>query len=966
MSAHIKTAHRPAADCLRMTPVCIAALLATGAAPLAQALPQGGQVVAGAATINTPGAGQMLIQQSSDKASIDWRSFSIGTSESLRITQPSSSSVLVNRVSGGDASQILGRIAANGRVFLSNPRGIVFGRDAVVDVGGLVATTLAIAPKLNEQGGYNLVGGADGGAEIIVDGQIHAPGGTVVFAGPQVSLNGQIEARRVAAAAVNAVQIDIDGDGLVFFNPRNDEQLQTKLKVLGSIKADGGTVDLRAAARAGLADTVLNMDGIVQARSLGSLRGQVFIDGGSSGNSGDTLVTGKIDVSGQASGERGGEVRVLGQRVGLFGAAQIDAGGAGGGGSILVGGNWQGGGDERRATDTRIGTQASLSADATERGDGGTIVVWSDRSTVVGGVLSARGGSTGGNGGSIETSSKGTLGLDARVDVSAAKGQGGQWLLDPNDITIAGAGANFVESPANTFSDNGGTVNATINAASINAALVAGSTVTVQTSGTGSAPGAFGDITVAADINPTLAAASGSLNLIAHRNVVISNTIAKLGAGAGVLNLGVYAGAGTAGSVATIANAGTQAGTISIGAAINLPGGTVVLQARDGVSMSAAALTAADLQLRGAGTFSLTNAGNNVATLGVAAGSGAVTYVDSNALTATLTAGRDYSLTASGNLAISGAAVGLTGSSTGTTSLGATAVSGNLNLSSGGAISQSGVLSVTGTTTISAAGQTVTLDNNSNDFGGAVTASGAAISLTDANNLSAALTASGAAVLSSVAGDITASGTALSLNAGGVNVSSAVATTNNSTLTASAAASNSASVGGTLSIMAAGAAGNTGAITGAATLTSSGAAAVSNAANVGGLLSTSGGATTISGASIGSLSVNSTTLSFGATGISNSASITATGAVGQTAATALTVGTTTTISAAGQTVVLAETGNDFSGTVTASSAAITLADANGLTAALTASGSASLSSVAGDVTASGTALSLNAGGVNVS
>jgi filamentous hemagglutinin family protein len=176
MPAHIKSAPRPAADCLRMTPVCIAALLATGAAQLAQALPQGGQVVAGAATINTPGAGQMLIQQSSDKASIDWRSFSIGSAEALRIQQPSSSSVLVNRVSGGDASQILGRIDANGRVFLSNPRGIVFGRDAIVDVGGLVATTLAIAPSLTATGAYQLTGGADGGAmggaEIVVDGQI--------------------------------------------------------------------------------------------------------------------------------------------------------------------------------------------------------------------------------------------------------------------------------------------------------------------------------------------------------------------------------------------------------------------------------------------------------------------------------------------------------------------------------------------------------------------------------------------------------------------------------------------------------------------------------------------------------------------------------------------------------------------------------------------------------------------------
>ncbi|MGS0758992.1 hypothetical protein ACVBEH_32045, partial [Roseateles sp. GG27B] len=77
------------------------------------------------------------------------------------------------------------------------------------------------------------------------------------------------------------------------------------LKVLGTLKADGGTVDLRVAARGGLAETVLNMDGVVQARSLGARNGQVFIDGGASG---DTVVTGKIDVSGLGTRERGGEV----------------------------------------------------------------------------------------------------------------------------------------------------------------------------------------------------------------------------------------------------------------------------------------------------------------------------------------------------------------------------------------------------------------------------------------------------------------------------------------------------------------------------------------------------------------------------------------------------------------------------------------------------------------------------------
>jgi len=574
-------------ESLRLSPVCLAALVASGLAgvvPCASATPQGGTVTSGAATILTPKAGQMEIRQGSDTASIDWRSFSIGSNESLRIVQPSSQSVLVNRVIGNDPSQILGRLDANGRVFLSNPRGILFGRDAVVDVGGLLATTLAISGGGSQ---YSLSGGSEAPGSIVVEGQLRAPGGLLAFAGPQITLGGQLEAQRVAAAAVNAVHIDIDGDGLVFFKPRNDEQLDAKLKVLGSIKADGGVVDLRAAARAGLADTVLNMDGLVQARAIGTRNGQVFINGGAVG---DTVITGKIDVSGAGAGERGGEVRVLGERVGLFGSALIDASGAAGGGLVHVGGGFQGQGEPLNASMTVVGAKASIQASATDRGDGGQVVVWADGHTTFAGSIEARGGASGGDGGRVETSGKRTLQATGAVNAGASHGKGGTWLLDPNDISIENVGANSDVDGSFTSTDDSAVVSNTL----LGDALKDGTTIRVQAGSSGLNSEA-GRITVNATVTSF---GSATLTLDARGDIVFTSS-GKLLAGAGQT------------------------------LAVNLNAGSNATFTTPGSSNSAITMDAASVVSTGGANFSATAKSTGVTLAGISTGTGSLT-VNSN------------------------------------------------------------------------------------------------------------------------------------------------------------------------------------------------------------------------------------------------------------------------------------------------------------------------------------------------
>ena len=107
------------------------------------AAPAGGTVSAGSASI-TGGAGTTTINQASQNLAINWQSFSIGQSEAVRFVQPDSNSVALNRVLGSDPSNILGSLSANGKVFLVNPNGILFGKGAQVNVGGLVASTLNI------------------------------------------------------------------------------------------------------------------------------------------------------------------------------------------------------------------------------------------------------------------------------------------------------------------------------------------------------------------------------------------------------------------------------------------------------------------------------------------------------------------------------------------------------------------------------------------------------------------------------------------------------------------------------------------------------------------------------------------------------------------------------------------------------------------------------------------------------
>lgn len=427
--------------CFALKALCASLMLAFGSQ--VYALPTGGAVAAGSATIAGT-ANTTTVTQSTQNVALNWQSFSIAQGETVRFVQPNSSSVALNRVLGSDPSSILGSLSANGKVFLVNPNGILFGQGAQVNVGGLVASTLNITDGDFMAGNYKFSGAGNG--SVLNRGSIDAAGGYVALLGANVSNEGVITAAMgtVALAAGNAITLDVAGDGLLNVTV-NEGAVNALVQNGGLLRANGGQVLMTAQAAGNLLKTVVNNTGVIEAQTLENRNGSIRLLGDM--QSGTVNVSGTLDVSGTEAGMTGGSVRLLGETVKLA-SVSINASGDAGGGLVLVGGNFHGAGPEQNSQATSMDAASIINADAITAGNGGRIALWSDGNTAVAGLLTARGGATGGSGGFIETSGKHVfLAESLRVDTLAAKGNTGMWLLDPfPDHVIATVGGD--ETPA--------------------------------------------------------------------------------------------------------------------------------------------------------------------------------------------------------------------------------------------------------------------------------------------------------------------------------------------------------------------------------------------------------------------------------------------------------------------------------------------------------------------------------------
>lgn len=520
------------------------------AAP-AHANPQGGQVVAGDASISSNGA-KLDVIQNTDRAVIDWNDFSIGAGEHTQFHQPSADATVLNRVTGNNLSDISGTLSANGNVILVNRNGIMFRDGASVDVGSLVATTADTTNDRFMAGDmrFDIAGKPD--ARITNAGSITArEAGLVGLVAPQVENSGVIRAKlgKVQLASGDTFSLDLSGRNLVGIAV-SDAVSSQLVSHSGRIEAEGGHVAITAAAGRELVDSLIRIEGEIHAPTVAARSGVIHI--------GDeavvprvsaaampraitrkVLVNAVVEASGDTTGEQGGRITIAGDDITLESLALLRATGydvtiAGQtvGGDIRIGGDYQGAQSDianARFVDVKQG--ARIDASATQSGDGGRIIVWSDGATTFKGQAKSTGGADVGDGGFVEISGKRLLEMAGEVDTTAANGETGELLLDPGDITVCSFGTSSVAacnptgSPslvaaANIF-DSGANATSYVNIGATGTAgtllnLLNSANVTIRTNAGGAGNG---DITIADAVSWT---ATRLLTLDAHRDIVVN------------------------------------------------------------------------------------------------------------------------------------------------------------------------------------------------------------------------------------------------------------------------------------------------------------------------------------------------------------------------------------------------------------------------------------------------------------
>src|SRR5258708_7760849 len=338
------------------------ALVSVGAG-LAMAGPNGGTVVGGSATIQGQGSSSVTINQSSQNTIINWATFNIGKNETTTFNQPNSSSVALNRVIGGQGPSFLdGTLTANGRVFIVNGDGILFGAHSSINTAGFLATTNDIRNEDFMAGKYNFNIPGNPSASIVNLGSITATsGGFAALVAPGVRNSGTITATlgTVALAAGNAFTLDFYGDRLITLALNDqiaaavkDVQTGQTLKSLvgntGKLSANGGRVGLPAAAARAVVDSVINNTGVIEADTIGTRNGMIVLGAATAASkpAGAPVQTvklaGTISAAGKGTGTKGGTVVVTGESIALAGVT-IDASGQAGGGKVLIGGDTGGG-----------------------------------------------------------------------------------------------------------------------------------------------------------------------------------------------------------------------------------------------------------------------------------------------------------------------------------------------------------------------------------------------------------------------------------------------------------------------------------------------------------------------------------------------------------------------------------------------------------------------------------------------
>lgn len=295
----------------RKTPLCLAisALLVPELLLAAPVVGSGG-VTSGVADIVQNG-GVTNVNQSSAKATINWWSFGTQPGESVNFNQPNASAITLNRVIGTEKSVLQGALNANGKVFLVNANGVLFSQGSSVNTAGFVASTLNISDDDFNAGRYRFQASGKPGSVINEGTLTAAEGGYVALLGNQVSNRGVIVATKgtVTLASADRISLNFNGDSLLSVTLEQGT-LDALVENGKAIQADGGRVIMTAEAADDLLSAQVNNSGLVQARSIGDLRGGIQIDAGR----GTASIGGTLDASASGTAQ-GGRIETTGKQV---------------------------------------------------------------------------------------------------------------------------------------------------------------------------------------------------------------------------------------------------------------------------------------------------------------------------------------------------------------------------------------------------------------------------------------------------------------------------------------------------------------------------------------------------------------------------------------------------------------------------------------------------------------------------
>ena len=326
----------------RQAAAITAAMMAMSVGGIAYAMPQGEVIRSGKGEITRQDK-DMTVNQDSKRLAIDWSGFDIANDERVTFRQPDKDSVALNRVVGDAASVIDGTLSGNGHVYVINPNGVLFGKNASVDVGSLVASTARISDSdmtnFANADGITMAIPEDSSAKVINAGTIRAEGGLVVLHAAEVENSGTITNPEGTTALAAAKNLSLSADTAGKINFTVDGAL-AKAKALNSgvLKADGGYLVMTARSAGDVMSTVVNNTGTMEAKTLRqNEKGEILLDGG---DNGIVELNGTLDASGMEAGQSAGSIKAIGAETHVEDGATLHAIGAVDGGLIETSGDY--------------------------------------------------------------------------------------------------------------------------------------------------------------------------------------------------------------------------------------------------------------------------------------------------------------------------------------------------------------------------------------------------------------------------------------------------------------------------------------------------------------------------------------------------------------------------------------------------------------------------------------------------